>query len=220
MNRIVFTSLLLLSVWCLTLPASTVADTEGPAANGSFEIMFETGHSRVVQFDARVAMDGNTTGEITFRDSGAVVTERKTVTTDEGTEALPPFYAKATCDCLLVNGVEAVLSGTVMESSRKNFIGRRVLLVVQDGDSLTPPLRDKLTFGFYRLISKPWIPADSERPDEQGPSPTWVASDSERSDDTGILSQKSGDITCQTFPLSSHSFLPAKQGKGKIQVTR
>lgn len=220
MKRVVFASLLILFFLSLTLPALTVADTEGPSASGTFQISMENGQSRDIKFDARVAGDGSTTGEITFRDAGAVVTDPKATVNVEASEALSPFYAKAACDCLVVNGIEAVLSGTVTESSRRNYIGRRVLLVVEDGDSLTPPLRDKLTFGFYRTIAKGGLATDGERPEEQGPAPTWVATDSERPDDTGILSQKSEEITCESFPISSYSFISAKQGKGKIQVTR
>lgn len=220
MKRVALASLVVLFFLSLTLPALTVADTDGPSANGSFQLSIENGHSRDIRFDARVTRDGTTTGEITFSDAGAVVTDPKATGDGEASEALPPFYAKAVCDCLVVKGIEAVLSGTVTESSRKNFIGRRVVLVVQDGDSLTPPLRDKLTFGFYRTIAKGWVATDGERPEEQGPAPTWVATDAERPDDTGVLSHKSEEVTCESFPISSHSFIGAKQGKGKIQVTR
>lgn len=197
----------------------SIAQGEGAAANGSFQISLENGQSRYIQFDARLATDGNTTGEIAFRDARTVVSNAITTPDVELSESQPAFYAKATCDCLLVNGVEAVLGGVVTESSRKNFIGRRVLLAVQDGDSLTPQLRDKLTFGFYRTTFKSWVASDGERPEEQVFTPAWVATDAERDDDIGTLSYKSEEITCNSFPLSSHSFIGAKQGKGKIQVT-
>lgn len=219
MKRVACASLLMLFFLSLTLPASTGADSEGPSANGSFQFSVEGGQTRDIKFDAKLARDGSTTGEITFRDAGPAVTVSKPTVESEAGEALPPFFAKAACDCLVVRGVEAVMSGTVTESSRENFIGRRVLLSVQDGDSLNPPLRDKLTFGFYKTTVKGWVATDVERP-EDGPAPTWVATDAERPDDPGTLSQKSDEITCETFPFSSHSFLVAKQGKGKIQVTR
>lgn len=220
MKRALFTSAILLVLSTLTLPEVTVADGGGLAANGSFQISLENGQSRQIQFDARVASDGNTTGEITIRDAGSAVPDPKATENVEAGEASTPFFVKAVCNCLVVQGIEAVLSGTVTESSRKSYIGRRVMLAVQDGDSLTPPLRDKLTFGFYKITARGWTASDSERPDDQGPEPSWVATDAERPDDTGVLSQKSEDITCLSFPISAHSFLGAKQGKGKIQVTR
>lgn len=219
MKRLVFASVVVLFFLILTVPELTVAETEGPSANGRFQISMGDGQSRDIEFDARVAIDGNTTGEITFRDTGPVVTKPSTTEETETGGALPPFYVKATCDCLDVQGVEAALSGTVTESSRKNFVGRRVVLVIQDGDSLTPPLRDKLTFGFYGKPINDLGATDNERPDEQGPT-TWVATDAERSDDTGVVLKKNQEVTCTSFPISSFNFIGAKQGKGKIQITR
>lgn len=220
MKRITFIVVFAVFFLSITLPALTSADTEeGVSAKGTFKISIENGQSREVQFDARIAMDGNTTGEITFHDTGAVVTTPKTAEDSDASAAVTPFYVKATCDCLVVQGVEAALSGTVLESSRKNFVGRRVVLVVQDGDSLTPPLRDKLTFGFYGKPLNVLGASDSERPDEQGPT-TWVATDAERSDDTGVMLQKNQEVTCTSFPISSFNFIGAKQGQGKIQITR
>jgi hypothetical protein len=219
MKRVVFASLVLLFFLSLTLPKSTVADTTGPSANGRFQVSMGDGQSRDIEFDARITNDSQTTGAITFRDSGPVVTNPKPTGADGASEALPPFYAKALCDCLVVEGVEAALSGTVTESSRKDFVGRRVVVVVQDGDSLTPPLRDKLTFGFYGTPPRVEGATDGERPDERGPA-TWVASDAERADDAGVVLLKSQGVTCRSFPISSFNFIGAKQGNGKIQVTR
>jgi hypothetical protein len=94
-----------------------------------------------------------------------------------------------------------------------------VVLVVQDGDSLTPALRDKLTWGFYRSTAKNWIATDSERPDEAA-AVGWIATDAERPDDTGQISQKTDEVNCESFPISSFSFVGAKFGRGKIEVRR
>lgn len=218
MKMVLFPSVLLLLLFILICSQVTVAESDGPGASGNFQISMENGLSRHIQFEARVATDGSTTGEIAFRDSAAVVSNGRTTSEEDPGQAQPSFYAKATCDCLVVNGVEAVLGGTVTESSDENFIGRRVLLAVQDGDSFTPRLRDKVTFGFYRTTSKNWVPTDGERSADEA-APAWVATDAERPDDSGTLSHKSEEITCNSFPLTSHSFIGAKQGKGKIQVT-
>lgn len=220
MKRVALVPVLSFVLLCLTVPSLTVADTEGTSAKGNFQISLGNGQSREIRFDARVGGDGSTTGEITFRDEGTAVIGPRETQEDEPQEDLPLFYAKVSCDCLIVSGVEAALSGTIMESSRKNYIGQRALLVVQDGDSLTPPLRDKLTFGFYKTASKGWPVTDGDRPDEQTQAPTWVATDLERPDDTGTLSQQSEEVTCKSVPISSHSFIGSKQGKGIIQVTR
>jgi hypothetical protein len=218
MKRVLFASvLLLLSV--LPLSRVTEASVDEPAAYGSFQVSLENGLWRHIQFEARLATDGQTTGEIAFHDAPSIPTGVAPATNENVNEAQASFYAKATCDCLLINGVEAVLGGTVTESSHRNFIGRRVLLAVQDGDNFTPRLRDKLTFGFYTTPSKKWVATDAERPEEDGFVPAWVATDAERTDDPGTLSYKSDETTCTSFPLSSHSFIGAKQGKGKVHVT-
>jgi hypothetical protein len=219
MKRAAFALLPVLFFLSLTLSALAVADTDGPSANGSFQVSFEKGQSRNINFEAKVAQDGNVTGEIVLQDNVPSAPSPAATTNTEETEPLPPFYAKAKCDCLVVQGVEAVLSGTITESSRKSYIGRRVVLAVQDGDSLTPPLRDKLTYGFYSAPANALGASDLERPDEPGRA-TWVATDSERADDTGVIPQQSEQVTCTSFPISSFNFIGASQGKGKIKITR
>jgi hypothetical protein len=219
MKRAAFASLPILFFLSLTLSALAVVDTEGPSANGTFQVSFEKGESRNIHFEAKVAQDGNVTGEIVLEDSASSLASPKATANTEETEPSQPFFAKATCDCLVVQGVEAVLSGTITESSRKSYIGRRVVLAVQDGDSLTPPLRDKLTYGFYRTPANVLGASDLERPDEQGPA-TWVATDSERPDDTGVIPQQSQQVTCTSFPISAFNFIGANQGKGKVKITR
>jgi hypothetical protein len=219
MRRAILALIVLVSFLNFTLPASSVAHTDGPAANGSFQVLMGDGKREEIEFDARAASDGNVTGEITFRQTLTDEAAAKSKLDGESGETVPAFYAKAACDCLTIKGNEAVLSGTITESSVKSYIGRKVLLAVQEGHSLTPPVRDKLTFGFYRNTAKGWVETDEERPEEQTPAPNWVATDSERPDDVGILAQKSEEITCESFPILSYSFLSEKQGKGKVQVT-
>jgi hypothetical protein len=242
MTRVFFPSVLLLLLSVLTLPVVTGADEDGPSASGTFQITLDNGLSREVNFSARSASDGSITGEIIFRDAVSTASPKLAATknaakapngneVDNATAAVnpsesaregssaPPFYAKAVCDCLRIKGIEAVMSGTITEASLENYVGRRVLLVVQDGDSLTPRLRDKLTFGFYKTTATNWLATDAERPDD-GPAPTWVATDAERPDDAGTLSQKSEQVTCESFPISAYSFIGSKQGSGKIEVRR
>ncbi|HYJ85613.1 MAG TPA: hypothetical protein VEW46_06145 [Pyrinomonadaceae bacterium] len=202
----------------LALPISSVAEGDGPSAFGSFQVSVDNGTSREITFNAFSAGDGSTTGEITFRDLSKAAS-RKSVGDQALLAADPPFSAKAVCDCLKVNGVEAVISGTVTESSRQSYVGHRVLLIVQDGDSLTPALRDKLTWGFYRSTAKNWLATDGERP-EEGVAAAWVATDAERPDDAGQFSQKSDQVNCESFPISSYSFVGPKYGRGKIEIRR
>lgn len=224
MTKVLCASVILLLLAILALPVVSMSEDER-SANGSFQVSMENGQSRDINFSVRLTSDGSTSGEITFRDRPVISTlkskspDPKSQSHINGEDAAVPFYAKAECDCLMIKGIEAVIGGTITEASVENYVGRRVLLVVQDGDSLKPPLRDKLTFGFYKITPKNWIATDAERPDD-GPAPTWVATDAERPDDAGTLSQKSEQITCESFPISAHSFIGSKQGRGTIEVRR
>lgn len=216
MNKIALALVLIILSLNFTSPALKASKRE-PSVSGTYQILLEGDISREINFRAIIAPDGNTMGQIDFRDIAAP--SRIKVDKSEGSSGnFPAFYAKVACDCLVIEGVEAVLSGSVIESSQQTYVGKRVLLVVQDGDSLSPPLRDKLTFGFYKTSSKSWVSTDGERAENQGPPPSWIATDAERPDDMGTLPHTSPEVTCQTFPLSSYSFVGAKQGKGKIEV--
>lgn len=220
MKRVACVSLLTIILLSFQLPVSTIADWEGPSASGSFQVLVYDGKTQEITFNATVSRDGTASGEITLREISKL-SEPKVAAAQSTNGESPAFYAKAVCDCLVVKGIEALIVGTITEASRENYVGRHLLLVVQDGDSITPPLRDKLTFGFYRSITKGWIATDGERSaDEQIQAPTWIATDAERPDDIGVLSQKSEEITCESFPISAASFLDSRYGKGKIQVTR
>jgi hypothetical protein len=93
------------------------------------------------------------------------------------------------------------------------------LLVVEDnGEGVEQPGADKLTWGVYQNPAGGWIPKDAERDDDNGAGLTWIATDAERPDDPGIPSNQSRIIGCQSFPLSSYSFVDIAHGGGNVQV--
>lgn len=220
LKRVICPSLVALFLVSLALQDSTSADGNRPSADGSYQILADSGPTRSVEFSARVEMDGSTSGEATFRDSAPAPTQNESSNGDSSLgESSPAFYVKAEFDCLVVEGNKAVMCGSVTESSLAQYIGRRVLLVVQDnGDGVKGAARDKLTWGLYKPQARNWLPVDSERPDEQASPTTWIATDAEREDDQGVLSEKTEIIGCQTYPLSSYAFIDAKHGSGNIQV--
>jgi hypothetical protein len=122
-------------------------------------------------------------------------------------------------DCLQITGNQAVMSGVISESNIAAALGLRVLLVVEDnGEGVNIPTPDKLTWGVYQPATGNWVPKDAERDDDNGASLTWIAKDAERDDDPGVPSNQSKVIGCQSFPLSSYSFVDVKHGGGNIQV--
>lgn len=210
------TSLFIVAVLsALVLPVSIFADSSGPSASGKFEIVSDDGPVRSIEFSATSDANGKTSGEVMFRDTEPVKTHTEQNSTEE---AATPFFLKAEFDCLTVQDNRAVMVGNVIESSVPQYVGRRFLLVAQDsGDD--PKAKDRLTWGLYRPSRKAWAALDSERSSDEEPAPgAWVATDSERPDEPGISSNKEELIGCQTFPVSSFSFVDTKHGRGSVQV--
>lgn len=217
MKRSACASLITIFLVGLILPSVIAFDDGLPSAVGHYQISISDQPTRIIDFNARLERDGSTAGEMTFQDSPG---SSGSTATDELTskDATQPFILKANFDCLTVNGNSAVMSGNVTQASSERYLGRRVLLVVQDnGHGVEPAKRDKLTWGLYRTPADNPLTTDVERPDEPGGA-TWVATDAERADDIGMLLQKNTEIGCHSFPLSAFSFVDSRQGRGNIQV--
>lgn len=189
---------------------------DGPSVQGSFEIVLEGGEKRIIEFHANRGADGTTTGETTFRDLG-IATAPKPVS-DEASDTPKTLFMKADVDCLIVENDRAVMSGSIVESSWTQYMGRRVLVVAQeDRVRKGSDKRDRLTWGVYRNTQPNWMAQDQERPDEPS-ALAWIATDAERPDDEGTPSNKETIVGCQTFPLSSFSFFTTKQSHGNVSV--
>jgi hypothetical protein len=195
----------------------TSAASNGPIASGSFKFATDSGEASYIDFNAVEQLDGSTVGEMTF-EQNRLPSEKSSQ--PEGQPIPSKLYLKAQFDCLFIKNNKAVMSGTVSEANVPSYVGRRVLLVVED-NSQNPNGRkqDRLTWGLYRIPKADWLATDSERSeDQQGVAPTWMAQDAERSDDTGMLSNQSTVIGCQSYPLSAFTFMDEKYGHGKIHV--
>jgi hypothetical protein len=217
MKRVVFAFLLVLLL-TFALQKQSAAESDGPSVSGSFQISTDGGPTRYIKFYSRIEKNGRTTGETIIQDRPSAPDQNGDSGDRPWNDSSPPFFAKAEFDCLSVNGNRAVMSGSVTESNSAQYIGRRLLLVVQDGDDFNPPRKDRLTFGIYRQTAKVWLPSDSERPAENGGPVEWIIQDSERPDDEPVSSQKNEVIGCQTFPISSFSFINANLGHGSIEI--
>ncbi len=218
MKSIILASILTLFLLSFVTPRLTIAQVSGTSASGSYKFSLEDDQTKYVEFKAQTDKYGTTTGQMTFSDSAEISSQDVEGSGDPvNKDSSTGFYVKAEFDCLTVNKNRAVMSGTVKDSSLKNYIGQRVLLVVEDnGDGINE--QDKLTWGFYKPAAEGWVPQDAEREYDEGAGMTWIATDAERKDDVGIPSKQSGVIGCQSFPLSSYSFVDMKYGEGDIQV--
>lgn len=197
----------------------TSAESVGPSVSGKFELRSESGPTKTITFSAIATKEGRVFGQAVLQDDAAPVIKTSETSSDTAAPATP-FFLKAEFDCLVVKKNKAVMSGNVTESSVPYYVGRRFLVVVEDnGHGPTDLLRDKLTWGLYRPTTKNWLPSDSERTEEESSGPVaWLATDSERPEDEGVVTNKNEVVGCQTFPLSSFSFVDASHGRGSVQV--
>jgi hypothetical protein len=192
-------------------------DQAGPSANGTFQFTAGDGSVRYVSFNARIHKDNTVTGEMTYTDPDAA--PETDTDNPETSIATTGLSVKANFDCLVINGNRATMSGVIVESNIGAAVGRRVLLVVEDNEqgSRASDL-DKLSWGVYKPNTMNWTPADAELENDLGATLRWTATDYERTDDVGIPSHRDPTIGCQSFPLSSYSFLNIEHGAGNIQV--
>src|SRR5262245_38266981 len=199
-------TLVAISVCPLTFAEKSFRVGNGPSAKGKFEITesSEGSPARSIEFNVEVTADGKTVGDVVFQQK-----KTSSESTSESKSEEKALYLRAECDCLLIKANKAVMSGNIVESSSDAYVGRRFLVVVQDNGATENPFKhDRLTYGVYRVLANNWLVTDSERPDESDPVST-VATDAERPDDPGVPTNRAQDIGCQTFPLSSFSFLDA-----------
>ncbi|HYG09925.1 MAG TPA: hypothetical protein VD835_08135 [Pyrinomonadaceae bacterium] len=212
---------LLLALTLLSSASSrlTTAQTGMTSASGSYKFTSADGLPKYVEFSAVADEKGTTSGRLSF--SGQLVMSQQDAEAAGDPRlsgSTTDFYMKAEFSCLTVYKNRAVMGGTVREAAPKSYVGRWVLLVVEDrgedirtGDLLTWILSDPATGG--------WVPKDAERADDNGATLTWLAKDAERADDVGVRQPKSSSVLgCRDYPLSSHIFGNLAYESGDIKV--
>lgn len=218
MKSIALASILVLSLLSLVTPQMAAAQTAAQSANGLYQFAFEDGLVKSVEFDARTDERGFTSGYMAFTDEAKISDQDPD---DPRSGDVPAaFYMKAEFDVLTIEKNRALMSGTIMDSSHREYIGRWVQLVVEDnGDNLKVP--DKLTWSFCQRDPGGWVPSDAERKDDDGAYLRWWATDAERKDDVGIPSKNlisNEQRSCQIYPLQWYEFATIRRGEGRITV--
>jgi hypothetical protein len=212
MKKITFASIL--TMFLLSFATAQLASAQ--TASGTYQFTLEKEYTKYLEFDARNAADGSTTGAMFFSDQ-AKYTIQDVDGTGEKEGTYPGFYVKADLDGLVIDKNQAVMSGTVRDSSISEFIGQRVLLTVEDnGDNIRIP--DKLTWGIYKPVDRRWTPSDAERKEDPGVGLRWYAKDAERRDDVGYWMPRSETIDTNSFSLPSYAFVDTYDGAGDIIV--
>jgi hypothetical protein len=199
------------------LLAASALTARAEAASGNYQFTIDDKTVKYVEFDAQRFADGHVSGSMFLSDEATIVYQDVDGVGDPR-EKYAGVYIKADLDGIVVEENQAVMSGTVRDSSIPYLLGLRVLLTVEDnGDNTRVP--DKLTWGVYKFIKKDWTPSDAEWEKDPGVGLTWWATDLERRDDKGYqMPRPDVPADTQSFPVAGYSFVDASDGVGDITV--
>ncbi len=198
--------------------AATTLTTLAQTASGSYQFTLEDKYTKSVEFSAQKLADGSTSGSLAFSDEATIVYQDVDGVGDPE-EKYAGVTIKADLDDLVVNGNQAVMSGTIRNSTIPYLLGLRVLLTVEDnGDNTKVP--DRLTWGAYKFIKKDWVASDAEWDRDPGVGLKWWATDAEFKDDRGYqMPLPDAPADTQSFPIASYDFLITSDGVGDIRVS-
>jgi len=208
----VFLSILALAIF------SVVPAAFAQSVTGAFHVVTDEGN-RNIEFDAKINPNGGASGALKF--SGPLSVSDQDVDGDgtgDPTAAAATLSMRVDIDCVKVQDNRAAIAGLVKESSIAAYIGRRVLLTVEDGGEGANAEPDRYTWGQYRSTAATWVASDAELEVDPGVGLSWIATDAERTDDAGISSNQPTSIDCKSFPLSSYALESLAKGSGNIQV--
>jgi hypothetical protein len=187
------------------------------SVSGGFHVVTDEGN-RNIEFNAKVNPNGSASGDLKF--SGPLSVSNQDVDGD-GTgdpAAAATLSLRVDIDCVKVRDNRAAIAGVVKESSIAAYIGRRIVLTVEDGGEGKNAEPDRYTWGQYRSTASTWVASDAELEVDPGVGLSWIATDAERTDDAGISSKQPTSIDCKSFPLSSYALESLPAGSGNIQV--
>src|SRR6185436_4225423 len=145
------------------------------SASGGFHVTGDEG-TRNIEFNARIHPNGRASGDLKF--TGPLSVPDQDVdgdgTGDPGATAAT-LSLRVDVDCLKVDGNRAVLAGSVREASVAAYVGRRLLLTVEDGGEGNNAAPDRYTWGQYRSTASTWVASDAELEVDPGVGLMWFA---------------------------------------------
>ena len=196
--------------------AFPMAAAAGASANGSFQFTFD-GFTKTVDFNVRQHTNsGSASGEMTFSGGANLPGDDVDGDGNPGPGGSANVTVKVSFDCMKLNGNKAAASGVVTESSVPGYLGRRVILAVEDNGE--PNNVDRYTWGVYKDTDPSWTPEDAEVPGDPGWVFSWYASDFENPDDVPVQISRTTNANCQSFGLGSYDLRDLAKGSGNIQV--
>jgi len=163
----------------LSLVPAAFAQTVGGSVRA------ETGKGvRTIEFNAKGLSGGRASGDLALTEPIALP-DQDVDGAGEPEVKETALSLRVDVDCMNVDRNRAVVGGQVRESNVQSYVGRRMLLTVEDNAENA----DRYTFGFYRSTLPAWVPSDAELKFDPGAGLMWIATDAERDDDKGISSQ-------------------------------
>ena len=183
---------------------------------GSFHAEAGKG-TRTIEFNAKGQSAGRASGDLALTEPLALPDQDVDGAGDPEVKETT-LSLRVAVDCLKIERNRAVLGGQVRESNVQSYVGRRMLLTVEDNADAENPAPDRYTFGFYRSTLPAWVPSDAELKFDSGAGLMWVATDAERDDDKGISSQPLEQGQCEGFPLALYELEELPRDGGDIQV--
>jgi len=188
------------------------------SASGGFHVDTDGG-TRNIEFNAKINPNGSVSGDLKF--SGPLSVPDQDVDGDgtgDPSATATTLTLRVDVDCLRVDGARAAIGGVVKESNVAEYIGRRMILTVEDGGEGKNAAPDRYTWGQYRSTAATWVASDGELDSDPGVGLMWIATDAERTDDAGVSSTHSTTIDCHSFPVGSYALDALPEGSGNIQV--
>jgi hypothetical protein len=201
---------IVMTLTLLSLVPAAFAQTVGGSVRA------ETGKGvRTIEFNATGLSGGRASGDLALTEPIALP-DQDVDGAGEPEVKETALSLRVDVDCMKVERNRAVLGGQVRDSNVQSYVGRRMLLTVEDNAEAENP--DRYTFGFYRSTLPTWVPSDAELRFDPGAGLTWIATDAERDDDKGISSQPREQGQCDGFPLALYELEELPRDGGDIQV--
>jgi hypothetical protein len=120
--------------------------SEAATANGLAHFTFDDGSLRTVSFNATTQRDGTAVGNIDIQDRVPIPSQDVDGTGDPNLAGSPTgVNLTARVECLVVKGTEAILGGQITRADVPRYVGKYVLLFVEDRGRAQP----RLNWGFY-----------------------------------------------------------------------
>lgn len=201
---------LLMTLSLFSLVPAAFAQTAG----GTIRADTEKG-ARTIEFNATGLSSGRASGDLVMTEPLALPEQDVDGTGDPEIRETT-LSLRLAVDCMKVERNRAVLGGQVLEANVESYVGRRMLLTVEDNAEAAEP--DRYTFGFYRSTLPAWVPTDGELEFDPGAGMMWIATDAERDDDKGISSQPREQGDCEAVPLAAYELEDLAKEGGDIQV--